>query len=525
MALSLVSTELKDRGSELLAKAGEVFERAREKGFDITIDLSALKQQLDEPFSIFVCGEFNSGKSSLLNKLAGAPIAPVGILPTTSALSALAVPDLPSLQFVDSPGTNSIHKDHQEITRAYLERSDIVLFVTSVERPLSESEAQFLGRIHQIWQRSIIVAINKIDLLKDESAKTQIEQYVENGLKELFGFSPPIHCVSAETGAGLKDLEEALRSRLTEAEQLRLKNVGVQETVRVHLKDVSEQLERRLSNLLLEKRVLDKNLKRAISRFEETDLFFSLFKEKISHLFQSGSIEFGILLEEHFGVISALKTRILGRQDEVKQKVHSLIENIHLEEKLEEIVHHAVKTFSDFQQRVMTELNQDLELAEALSVQELSLPKISFVPVDNNKLARSFLIGTEQGLNKFFMYSSLAAATGIGVSIAQTAALVDISGLLTVVILTTIGFRALPREKKRIQKEVGLQFERVAESCYESLEAGLKHHLKVCESDVDAHFEPLIGRCQNDIEECESLKTAIDSHERSIESFLKNLAN
>ena len=48
----------------------------------------ALKQ-LDQPFLVVVVGEFNSGKSSVINALLGGPFLAQGILPTTNEIAVL----------------------------------------------------------------------------------------------------------------------------------------------------------------------------------------------------------------------------------------------------------------------------------------------------------------------------------------------------------------------------------------------------------------------------------------------------
>lgn len=46
-------------------------------------------KQLDELFLVVVCGEFNSGKSSIINTLLGSRYLAEGILPTTNEISVL----------------------------------------------------------------------------------------------------------------------------------------------------------------------------------------------------------------------------------------------------------------------------------------------------------------------------------------------------------------------------------------------------------------------------------------------------
>jgi hypothetical protein len=56
---------------------------------------------------------------------------------------------LRDIAIMDTPGTNSVVRQHQEITEDFIPRADLVLFITSIDRPLTESERQFLSYIQQ----------------------------------------------------------------------------------------------------------------------------------------------------------------------------------------------------------------------------------------------------------------------------------------------------------------------------------------------------------------------------------------
>ena len=56
---------------------------------------------------------------------------------------------LRDLEIVDTPGTNSIERMEEEITRGFVPRADLVLFVTSLLQPLTASELGFLGHISE----------------------------------------------------------------------------------------------------------------------------------------------------------------------------------------------------------------------------------------------------------------------------------------------------------------------------------------------------------------------------------------
>ena len=55
---------------------------------EISLLREALKQ-LDQPFLVVIVGEFNSGKSTVINALLGTKFLAEGILPTTNEISVL----------------------------------------------------------------------------------------------------------------------------------------------------------------------------------------------------------------------------------------------------------------------------------------------------------------------------------------------------------------------------------------------------------------------------------------------------
>ena len=189
-------------------------------------DLSRLKQalqQLDELFLLVVVGEFNAGKTAFLNAMLGERLLAEGVLPTTSQIQLLRhgerrmeeisgedtllvhlpVEWLREINLVDTPGTNAVIQRHQEITEHFVPRSDLVLFVTSADRPFSESERVFLERIRQ-WGKKIVLVINKIDLIDNPEERAQIVQFVGDNAERLLGVRPQVFAVSARSALQAK---------------------------------------------------------------------------------------------------------------------------------------------------------------------------------------------------------------------------------------------------------------------------------------------------------------------------------
>ncbi|EYB68677.1 dynamin [Deinococcus phoenicis] len=206
-------------------------------------------RSLDESFLLVVVGEFNAGKSSFVNALLGASVLPEGVTPTTDRIYVLVHGDqpgqmeptrdpfvsrltypLPSLEgvaLVDTPGTNAIIRQHQALTEGFLPRADLVLFLTSADRPFTESERQFLALAAR-WGRSVILVVNKADLLETQAQREQVREFVETGARGVLGLTPPVFLISArgeQRGGdpGFYALREVLKMRLSETERTRLK--------------------------------------------------------------------------------------------------------------------------------------------------------------------------------------------------------------------------------------------------------------------------------------------------------------
>ena len=213
----------------LTAEQGQILQKERQLLGDLQVTLARLDApdadlglirnalaQLEELFLMVVVGEFNAGKSAVINALLGEEHLPEGVVPTTSelilirhsdavdqpgadrgmAVRRLPVPWLQEVNLVDTPGTNAVIRQHQELTEHFVPRSDLVLFVTSADRPFSESERAFLQQIRD-WGKKIVIVVNKIELLTTKGEQQEVLEFVRRNAHELLGVAPAIFAVSA----------------------------------------------------------------------------------------------------------------------------------------------------------------------------------------------------------------------------------------------------------------------------------------------------------------------------------------
>jgi len=191
--------------------------------------LSESIRQLDDFFLLVVVGEFNAGKSAFINALLGDNFLEEGVTPTTTKVNILRYGTekkkshlseniesltlnaayLKEISIVDTPGTNAIIREHEVITSLFVPRSDLILFVTSADRPFTESERLFLEKI-QSWGKKVVLVINKIDILQSPDALEEIQEFVADNVKKTLKNSPEIFPLSAQQALKAKQGEPSL---------------------------------------------------------------------------------------------------------------------------------------------------------------------------------------------------------------------------------------------------------------------------------------------------------------------------
>lgn len=186
-------------------------------------------RQLDDLFMLVVVGEFNSGKSAFINALLGQKILKEGVTPTTTQINILRYGDnierivedenrynltapvelLSDISIVDTPGTNAIIREHEAITSQFVPRSDLVIFITSADRPFTESERTFLEMIRD-WGKKVVVVLNKIDLFQSDDELGQVQTFITENARALFGVTPEIFPVSSRLALRAKQGEPGM---------------------------------------------------------------------------------------------------------------------------------------------------------------------------------------------------------------------------------------------------------------------------------------------------------------------------
>jgi Dynamin family len=119
--------------------------------------------------------------------------------PLTPTLEEVQVPCdfLRDFHIVDTPGTNSIENEHQQITERFVPNADLVVFVFSAMNPWGASAWQFLEKVHRQWMRNVIFVLQQADLRSPEEIQVIVD-YMAQLSRQRFGRDFPLFAVSAK---------------------------------------------------------------------------------------------------------------------------------------------------------------------------------------------------------------------------------------------------------------------------------------------------------------------------------------
>lgn len=192
---------------------------------DLVPRTTALRQQLDTPLTVAVLGEFNAGKSTLINAFIGETMVATGVLPTTSHVNVIRYgprrvarwthpdgrveelpyaeaaklvktepervasleflyphPDLRAIHFLDTPGFNAPDDRHEARATHALQHADAIVWLLDVHQALSSTEFERIRSIDGAAAR-LLVVVNKVDRLGDDpEALEQVLAHVRGHL-------------------------------------------------------------------------------------------------------------------------------------------------------------------------------------------------------------------------------------------------------------------------------------------------------------------------------------------------------
>jgi small GTP-binding protein len=468
---------------------------------------------LDELFLLVIVGEFNAGKSATINALLRAPVLKEGVTPTTAAITLLRYGEqaertnaqgmldvgypadfLRDITIVDTPGVNAVLRHHEQLTEEFIPRSDLVLFIASVDRPFTESERAFLERM-RTWGKKVVIVLNKIDLLRTPQELQEVIDFVRANCKNLLGFEPEIFPVSAqkaqqaqaESGpeairlweeSRFSSLEHFLFHTLDEAERVRLKlltPLGVMQRLLAETRGVVEQraslLEedaRTIATIENQLKLYREDMERNFShRLGEIENIILEMRERGDRFFDDT-----IRLGRIFDLIHA--ERIKG---DFQEKVIGDSEK-RIDGTVQQLIDWIVEQEQRFWQDIMEYLDRRKEVSARRESAMIGSVGRQF---DYNRRAllqevartadnvlhtydrEAEAVELSQDLRASVVQAGLVGAGGVGIGAlvvaATTVAALDITGILTGMLLLGLGIYIIPAKRTRAKRDFNLKMD------------------------------------------------------------------
>jgi small GTP-binding protein len=507
---------LGERQEQILTQERELLTRLREAlgSFPDTLpaDLRTLDDaimHLDELFLLVIAGEFNSGKSSFINALIGENVLREGVTPTTDRINILKHGQEPSerlreefvleilypadvlreINIVDTPGTNAVIRRHEELTRDFIPRSDLVLFVTSADRPFTESERLFLEQIKE-WGKKIVLIVNKVDILEPNEVETVV-QFVRDNAMPLLGRQPDVFPLSARLAQRAKqttrsegngaaseawqrsrfeEVERYITDTLDESERIRLKlmnPLGVAQSLATKYRTAVDD---RLGLLHDDFVTIDNIEKQIVLYREDLQREFRLHLAEIENLLNEMELrgmtffDDTVRMGRMFDLLKAdriraeFEDRVIGNTPaQIEQRVQQIIDW------LVERQFRLWQSVTDYINRRRISQNRDQMLGEvgtsfdynraALlgSVGQQAQQVLS--TYDRDAEAEEMARGVQNAMTATAVISVGAVGLGTALLAVLTTAAADFTGILASVALAGMGFYIIPTKRRQAKRE------------------------------------------------------------------------
>ena len=285
-----------------------------------TADAKELNEKNKEnELIISVMGQFKRGKSSLINSLLDEELLPTGIIPLTTVVTDIRYADkfkasvlyktgteceitrqeieeycseekneknhknVMTLKLwtnrqpfgkgtvlVDTPGVGSVNQHNTDSTCDYLKYSDAVIFLLSVDSPVSRTEQQFLLQIKDYAAKFFFV-VNKVDTVSEEELG-QFMQYAKKVLEENLHADVFLQRTSAKTGTGVKELLGSISEELRYEEQ-EIQEISLYKKVKIMAEQVRSKIMIHIQASELPKVELEKKIENLEEKKEKIEGF------------------------------------------------------------------------------------------------------------------------------------------------------------------------------------------------------------------------------------------------------------
>ena len=535
--------------------------------------------QLDELFLIVAVGEFNAGKSALVNAMLGEKVLTEGVTPTTARVTLVrfgetvgeqVVDDgfaivthplalLKELNIVDSPGTNAINRQHERLTNEFVPHSDLVLFVTSADRPLTESERLFLEKIIA-WGKKIVIVINKSDILEDAQARQEVEAFVRENAANILKSQPEVFSVSARmaqkaalaatdaereasrSASGITALERYITETLDDNSRLELKlrnPLGVGTHLLEEAKSRNEAQTREISEDIILASSLEgmlENYRRELAaelspRLADVENILNGFENR-GQEYLDNTMKLTRILD--LAKPDKIKTEFQAEvqadvAEEIDGKVRGLIDWL-VDKDLNvwyQVAGALERRQAQSQKSLPTGANPQTERRRQLIDSVSTTIKAIVNQYDRKREAEQLGDFVQESVTQTALFGVGAVGIGALVATVLTTNALDVTGIVTAGALAVLGLFVIPYKRKQAKEAFKEKMAELRENLMKTLSATFKRESDSATQRLESNIAPYTtyvqgekARLQTDKETLDGLQARLEDLSRSIPSLL-----
>ncbi|MCB9258416.1 MAG: dynamin family protein [Ignavibacteriales bacterium] len=501
---------------------------------DFQIIISDLRSNISEPFLFVVVGEVKSGKSSFINALLKEDVCKVDAAPCTDVVQKLEYSEiksenqlsefykrigvpaeiLKSIAIVDTPGTNTIIKHHQEITQKFVPNSDLVLFVFPAKNPHTQSAWDLLDYVNEEWKKKVVFILQQADLARPDELFTNIEKVKEYAIQR--GITSPIVFTTSailelegKENSGFAEIREFINNTITGSKHLKLKLDSILSTAdqvidksNTSLNQLKTTLEKDLAFAIKIKLRLETGEKHSTyeikSLVERLVANYDKISYEVKEEFEEGLSVFS-LFKRTFGAIFNKESSIQNWIKELQKRFESKLHN-----SFEDIADYGAKHFLSGIRQLLQTLIDELDMKEQQKIKKDELyvkigeersevihdVKLKVTDLLANDSFNTFLNSNPSNIAPTAMGGGLIAIVGAIILSTTQVAFLDITGGILTGAGLLIAGGVLIFKKSKIVKQFKEGLDSGKSKFESELTSKLNSKLKLIYEDINRSFIP-----------------------------------
>ena len=466
---------------------------------------------------------------------------------------------LKELNIVDSPGTNAINRQHERLTNEFVPHSDLVLFVTSADRPLTESERLFLEKIIA-WGKKIVIVINKSDILEDAQARQEVEAFVRENAANILKSQPEVFSVSARmaqkaalaatdaereasrSASGITALERYITETLDDNSRLELKlrnPLGVGAHLLEEAKSRNEAQTREISEDIILASSLEgmlENYRRELAaelspRLADVENILNGFENR-GQEYLDNTMKLTRILD--LAKPDKIKTEFQAEvqadvAEEIDGKVRGLIDWL-VDKDLNvwyQVAGALERRQAQSQKSLPTGANPQTERRRQLIDSVSTTIKAIVNQYDRKREAEQLGDFVQESVTQTALFGVGAVGIGALVATVLTTKALDVTGIVTAGALAVLGLFVIPYKRKQAKEAFKEKMAELRENLMKTLSATFKRESDSATQRLESNIAPYTtyvqgekARLQTDKETLDGLQARLEDLSRSIPSLL-----